>query len=240
VKLYFDSSKLPKKGTCLNVNFTINQEKMAYPDPENGNITFKFIPSGWEFPTQVKTLIVAWAMPSDQTLLKYIEPKPGASDGVFYIWQYQNPVENASDMFVDATVKLAYDKSAFTLSEAATSNQEGGGEAFNWQCCWTIFWIIVIILVIWFIVAVVYEAYDSGDGIGPSVVVVLDHAGEAASDFISAVGDAGGSSGHGSGCAGGGGCACACACAGGGRAGCSRKSFGVSKLSNIIKEMSKE
>jgi len=230
-----DFKPLPKNGDCFNLRFTITQNKMAYPDPQNGNVTFKFIPAGWNFPIKVNTLTVIWNGPTDPVMLKLTEPKPMGTDGTNMIWMWSNPPMNSAGMFNDATIKLAYDKAAFALSDAATSKQEGGGESFNWKCCWTVFWIVIAILVLIFIIAWFSEAYESGDGFGPAFVTTMDNVGEVLSDLSSA-GGSGGSSGHSSSCACAG-CACACACAGGGRVGCSRKAIGVACLKQVIAEV---
>jgi hypothetical protein len=142
---------------------------------------------------------------------------------------------NAAGMFSNAAVKLAYDKNAYQLSEEATSPQEGGGEPTDYTLCCNVLIVIAIILLILFIIAVLTEAYESGDGIGPSIVTVLDSTGEVLSDIAGGVG---GSSGRSSGCASSS-CACACACAGSGRAGCSRKAIGVSRLAEAADQVIK-
>lgn len=244
VQLDFDKSNLPKNGDCFSLSFSIEQGKMAYTDPENGNITFKFIPAGWDFPIQVKTLTVGWIweIPGDQSLLKLAEPKPSGSDGTSTIWQWVNPSVDASKMFHDSTIKLAYDKSAFSLSEEATTktDQANGGEPLDLTFCLTIILIVVVILVVIFIIAVIFEAFDGGDGIGPASGRVIGGTFDAIDDVLSSSGGGyGGSSGHGSGCACAG-CACACACAGGGKVGCSRKGIGISCLLKVITEMTKD
>jgi hypothetical protein len=241
VQLDFDENKLPKNGNCFDLFFTITQNKMAYPDPENGNITFAFVPAGWKFPIQVKQLTVTWQGPTDPSLLKLTDPNPSVQNGTTMVWTWSDPVMDASNMFRSATLKFAYDKSAFTLSEAATTQKGGGngGSSFNWQFCWTVVIIILVVLLILFIIAVISEAYTSGDGVGPAIVTVIDNVGETVSDVLSDGGGFGGSSGHSSSCACAG-CACACACAGGGKVGCSRKAIGVACLSKVLTRMKRE
>lgn len=238
VQLDFDEGSLPKRGDCFDLFFSIVQNKMAYPDPENGNITFKFIPAGWKFPIQVKSLTLNWAAPIDPGLVKLTDPAPMAVVSTTMIWQWDNPLMDASGMFSDASVKFAYDKSAFTLSEAATTNTDSGNGGNSSDlgliCLWTIVVIVVLIIVLWIFLALI-EFVSSGDSLGTSFVTVASNV----SDVLSDGGGFGGSSGHSSGCACAG-CACACACAGGGRVGCSRKGIGIQCLDDTIKKMTKE
>jgi hypothetical protein len=238
VQLDFDKSNLPKNGDCFDLYFAIVQSKMAYPDPDNGNVTFKFIPAGWKFAINVKTLTVSWALPSDTSLLKVVDPKPVSQDEANMVWTWTNPAMDASNMFHDSVIKLAYDKSAFTLSDAAKTDTDAanGVAPFDWSFCCTVLIIIAVVLLILFFVLVIAEAYESGDGIGPAFITVTGSLVDAA---LSDGGGSGGSSGHGSGCACAG-CACACACAGGGKVGCSRKAIGISCLPKVISEMEKE
>jgi hypothetical protein len=235
VQLDFDPSNLPKNGDCFDLHFTILQGKMAYPDPENGNITFKFIPAGWNFSIKVNTLVVTWALPKDQSLLKVVDPKPVRQDEKNMVWEWTNPAMDASHMFHDSGIKLAYDKSVFTLSDSATTNTDAENGASQLDCC-TILIVIAVILLIIFIICVIAEAYTSGDGIGPAFVTVT---GAIVDTLASSGGGEGGSSGNSSGCACAG-CACACACAGGGKVGCSRKAIGISCVSRVISMMEKK
>lgn len=237
VQLDFDKSGLPKKGDCFDLNFSIVQNHMAYPDPENSNITFKFIPAGWTFPIQVKTLTLVWALPVDTSLIKLTDPAPTASGSGSMVWQWNNPSMDAAGMFSAASIKLAYDKSTFTLSDAAKTNNDGangGSPDLATICLWVIVVIVIIVLVLWIFGAII-ESIDSGDSLGTSFVTVAGNTIDAI-DEISNAGGSGGSGGHSSGCACAG-CACACACAGGGRVGCSRKAIGIACLDDAIEEM---
>lgn len=238
VQLDFDEAKLPKKDDCFDLGFSIVQGKMAFPDPQDAtHVTFKYIPPSWDFDIQVKKLIVTWALPADPSLVKLADPKP-VMDAMNMTWSWDNPSKDSNNMYDVATIKLAYDKSAFTLSDAATTDTEPYTLSLSgfWgsTCCWVIFWILLVILVIWILAAWARSA-DSGDGFGTSFVGV-------AGDFADAVveaGGSGGSSGGSSGCASG--CACACACAGGGKVGCMLKYIGIKMgcLQKVIEEMIK-
>ena len=237
VQLDFDGSNLPKNGDCFDLNFSIVQNKMAYPDDTNNQVTFKFIPAGWSFPIQVKTLTVTWALPSDQSLLKVIEPNPMSTDGTNMIWQWASPAMSSSGMFSDYAVKIAYDKTAFTLSDAATTKSDSGNGGSS-QGLPLIVWIVIIVVVVLIVVFLVSVMSD-GDGYGGG------GGGGIGGIFLGGGGSSGGgghSGGGGLGSGGGGsscacaGCACACACAGGGKVGCSRKGIGIACLPKVIKE----
>lgn len=240
VQLNFDPNNLPKNGDCFNLNFSIVQNKMAYPDPNNGNVTFEFFAAGWKFPIQVKVLTLNWAFPKDPTLVKLTDPAPTGKDTVNMTWQWQSPSMDASNMFSSATVKLAYDKSAFTLSDAATttSNSANGGvpSDLGTICFWAIVIVIVVILVL-LVIAAFARSIDSGDGLGTAFVSVVSDVAEA----VSSAGGEGGSSGNSSGCASMSSCACACACAAGGKVGCMLKMLGIKMgcLKKVIEEMTK-
>lgn len=237
VQLDFDKGSLPKKGDCFSLFFSIAQNKMAYPDPENENVTFKFIPAGWKFPIQVKSLTLKWMLPADPAMVKLTEPAPMVVDSTAMIWRWNNPPMNASGMFSDASVKFAYDKAAFTLSESATTNTDSGngGSGNLGSLCLTIFIVVVVVVVVIWILLAIAESINSGDSLGTSFITVADNF----SEVLSSGDGFGGSTGHSSGCACAG-CACACACAGGGRVGCSRKAIGIQCLEDVVKEMTED
>lgn len=153
VQLDFDQGNLPKNGDCFNLNFSVTQSHMAYPDPVNGNVTFELIPAGWDFPIQVKTLILNWALPIDPALVKLTDPAPMTKDLTFMTWQWTDPQMDASSMFRGATIKLAYDKSAFTLPvevqapESVNTDDESGAISINPIAILFIVLILVVLVI---------------------------------------------------------------------------------------------
>ena len=184
VQLDFDSSNLPRNGDCFNLYFTIVQYKMAYPNDADGTVTFKFVPAGWNFPINVNTLTVTWALPSDPSLVKLMQPAPTVTDATSVSWVWSNPSSDAADMFTDATVQMAYDNSAFTLTtdatavgNSATSSGNGGEGTSGGLSGGTILLIIVVAAVVLIIIGVVIynwtsggsdDSYSSGSGYTPS------------------------------------------------------------------------
>jgi hypothetical protein len=163
VQLDFDRGNLPKNGDCFDLYFAIVQSKMAYPDTGNGTVTFKFIPSGWNFPINVNTLIVTWALPSDPSLVKLTEPAPASTDATTMAWKWTNPAMNSSGMFADSAIKIAYDKSAFTLPAAAateTSPSTGSGVSN------LVIGVILVLVLLVFIVVVCWVLFGSSSDDG--------------------------------------------------------------------------
>ena len=261
VQLNFDRGNLPKNGDCFDLNFSIVQSRMAYPDAGNGNITFKFTPAGWSFPIKVKTLTLTWALP-DPSLVKLTEPAPTSKDEIAMTWQWDNPAMDYSGMFHDSTIKLAYNKSAFTLPVepvTTTKSEDGNGGSVDMTCL-TIIIIFVVLVVIVLIAYWIIEGPGGGDsgysgsysgggdsGLSPGSSSSRSSGGRSSSGVYSSGpssgssrgssgGGWGGSSGHSSSCACVS-CACACACAGGGKVGCSRKGIGIQCLEKVIKDM---
>jgi len=231
----FDFGTLPRTGDVFDLHFTITQGAMAYPDTSNNEVTFGFIPSGWTFPITVEQLTVSWASPSNPSLLKLVQPSP--TNGVMAMtWLWDSPAVNSYGMFEVASVELAYDQSAFTLSDAATAHSAGdngdysggnsgdSGSSGSGSAPGTVIFVIFVIFVFAAAAATnrAGDNYNGGPGIHPG-----------GRGFIG-----GGFGGGGCACAGCA-CACACACAGGGRVGCSRKAIGIECLPRIIRTMTK-
>ena len=243
VQLNFDRSQLPRNGDCFDLYFTVTQGKMAYPDPETGNVTFKFIPAGWTFPIEVRRLTVTWAMPGDPALLKFSEPNPTGTDGAQMTWQWNNPAMNSASMFSGATIELAYDAAAFKLSEEATTPSEGGNEqlVISVGCVTLIIIVVAIVLLLILLIALAEGGFGGGRRRRYSRGALwggggLGSGSRSGGGRARSGGGLGGSSGHSSGCACAG-CACACACAGGGKVGCSRKGIGIHCLARVINEL---
>lgn len=238
VQLDFDQNNLPKNGDCFDLNFSIVQKKMAYPDDNNNQITFKFIPAGWQFPIKVNSLTIIWGKPSDMSLLKVTDPSPASQDDANMYWQWNSPAMSSTYMFSDYAVKFAYDKSSFTLTDDATTSSDtgNGGDESGGGIILIIFVVILAIVLIVVIVGALTGSLGGGDD---------DYSGSGGIFF-----GGGSSSGHsgGGGLGGSGGgyscacasCACACACAGGGKVGCSRKGIGVRCLPHVLKEIKEE
>lgn len=229
VQLDFDGDNLPKNGDCFDLNFTIVQNAMSYPDEDNNQVTMKFIPSGWSFPIQVKRLTITWAIPEDSSLLKVTDPSPMGTDGSSMIWTWNSPVMNSSGMFGDYFVKLAYDPSTFQLSDEAKASSDSGNGGGGSAAGIVVLVIIVVILVVILFVALWLAEEGSGGGGG----YYGGGGGGLGSGHFGGGGLGSGGGGSSCACAG---CACACACAGGGRVGCSRKGIGIKCLPKVIKE----
>ena len=101
----FDFGTLPRTGDVFDLHFTVSQGQMAYPDPSNSEVTFKFIPAAWTFPITVRQLAVSWANPSSPSLLKLVQPAPTNGDTAM-TWQWDSPAIS-SGMFEDDSVELA-------------------------------------------------------------------------------------------------------------------------------------
>lgn len=162
VQLDFDRGNLPKSGDCFNLNFTVHQSDMVHPDPTNGNDTFEFYPAGWNFPINVKQITINWALPSDPKLILVTDPAPASTDASNMTWVWNNPQMDPSQMFIGATVKLAYDKSAFTLPVApppAPIQQPSGGGGTAGQ-------LVPILVVAVFIIAALIILWTAGTLLG--------------------------------------------------------------------------
>lgn len=231
----FDFNPLPKNGDCFDLSFTITQGKMAFPTTDDTNeVTFKFIPSGWTFPIKIASLTVMWTKSPDASLLKLTDPNPKATNDNIMIWQWTNPVMSSSGMFSDYAVKIAYDKSAFSLSEVATSpsdNANGGDGGLS------LFWIIVIVVIVVIVIILVLDWLTDGELIGIGGGGGYYSGGGLGGGHSGGGGLGGGGRGSSCACAS---CACACACAGGGRVGCSRKGIGIQCIRRVIKKVTGE
>jgi hypothetical protein len=217
----FNFASLPRTGDVFGLHFTISQGQMANPDTSNSLVTFNFIPAGWTFPITVNELTVTWANPSTPSLLKSVQPAPGQGSNVM-TWNWRSPAIDSSGMFSSNAVELAYDSSAFALSDAAiaqtgSNNGPSGGLGG---------YIIVLFLIAGLIALanklMAGDSYEGGAGIRPGQAGYMGYRGGCACACA--------------GCA----CACACACAGGGKVGCSRKAIGIACLPNAIRTMSEE
>lgn len=234
VQLDFDSGHLPKKGDCFNLGFSIIQGQMAYSDSTNNQTTFKFIAGGWDFPITVKTLTITWALPTPTSLLKVATPKPmsTSADGKNMVWTWNSPAMASDHKFDDYSVGLAYDPTAFQLSDTAkTTNSSGNGGSGGSG----IIILIVVIVVIVLVVVVVAVMASDGDGYGGGGIGIFGGGGGGGHSGGGGLGGGGG--GYSCACAG---CACACACAGGGRVGCGRKGIGVRCFMKIFKKTEEE
>ena len=225
----FDFGTLPRTGDVFNLSFSITQGAMAYPDTGNGEVTYEFMPAAWTFPITVSQLTVLWTNPSDPSLLKFAQPAP-TYGGEAMSWQWQHPSIDGSGMFGDDEISLAYDQSAFTLSDAATAQTDSGNGGFSsggssgsTSMVGGFLVVVVFLGIVWTLSWVVSgDNYRGGPGVRP----------------VRAGFFGGGFGGGGCACACAG-CACACACAGGGRVGCSRKAIGIACLTKVIRSMTK-
>ncbi len=237
VQLDFDQNNLPKNGDCFDLYFSIVQNNMAWTDTANNQTTFNFIPAAWTFPIKVNTLTVTWALPADKSLLKVTEPSPTSSDATNMIWTWTSPAIDSTGMFHDYNVKLAYDPSAFQLSDAAKASSDsgnggsGGSEAGGLSLFVIV--VIIIVVVVILIVVVAMISSDGGYGGGGGGIFLGGGGGGDGGGHSGGGGLGGGGGGYSCACAG---CACACACAGGGRVGCSRKAIGLQCLTQAIEE----
>ena len=176
VQMNFDRGNLPKNGNCFNLHFTIIQNKMAYTNDSDGTVTFKFIPAGWNFPIVVNTLTVLWTLPSDPTIIKLTDPAPSDSDAANVVWQWVNPPMNSAGMFDGATIRLAYDKSAFVLpadsSQDGVPTNDGGGNVSGGTILLIVLVVGIVFIVIgcWLYSNVSDDSYTKGSGYTPTYV----------------------------------------------------------------------
>jgi hypothetical protein len=225
VQLNFN--KQPVAGDCWDINFTIDQRQMAYAQGSD-EVSFQFTPGWFDF-AKINALTIIWDV-TDQSLVHKTDPAPTPAPS--------QDVWRATDLSPNEkfTVTITYAKSAFpTLSSLAPgppSSEPGSttstGESDNgWLVC-------LVILIILFLIFLprIFRTYGwdggYGGGLGRAFVGGLGGGGSGSSGGRSG-GGGGGFAGRGSSCACAS-CACACACAGGGRAGCTRKGFDISRL----------
>lgn len=235
-----DFAKLPKKGDCFNLNFTIVQEQMANLQGEE--VTFKLTPGWFDFAT-IKKLKITWMLPTDASLVHKMDPE-AVRTGNQAVWTKENLAPNQK-----FTVSLVYAKTAFpelsTSVPVETGGETGGGLGAGWIILIIIAIIIIVIVVIFWIGNDSYGGgYTSSQGGSDHTTSTIgayttprteshttgsiSHTGGSTSSSRPRSGGGGGSfSGRGSSCACVSSCACACACAGGGRVGCSLKKIGA-------------
>lgn len=123
------------------------------------------------------------------------ETDSNEKSSMYYIWSYKNLAEGEK-----ITANIKYDDSGFYVDENMQYKEDNHTGGFIIGIIFVVFIIIIIVAII---VAFIDDDYSGGSGYGGGV-------------FVSSCAHS--SCVHSS-------CACACACAGGGRAGCSVKSF---------------
>lgn len=218
----FDFTHLPKAGERFQLTFTIHQKGMAHTKDED--VTFQFIPGWFDF-AEIRRLTVKWHLPEDPAMIKLVKPET-TLDGNMAIWTVENLPPSDKGQ-VDLQVMVA--KTAFPGWNENEAVDNSGRDLL--LIC---FWVVVAILVIILVLLIIGWLSDGGGYSGGSYVGrrgFFEYATDTVSEVLSAVSDSGGSfGGRGGSCACASSCACACACAGGGRAGCSRKGFDLTRF----------
>ncbi|MGB8644489.1 MAG: hypothetical protein WCF84_04580 [Anaerolineae bacterium] len=225
VQLNFN--KQPLAGECWDLNFTINLREIAYAQGSD-EVSFQFTPGWFDF-AKINALTITWDLPGDRSLVHKTDPAPtiGQSQAV---WSDTNLAPN--DKF---TVTITYAKSAFPNLTAAGappsppgSSSTGAPDFSSWILC-----LFVLIAVLLIVGSRIFRAFGSdggyGSGLGGAFLGGFAGGGSGGGSSSRSGGGGGGFAGRGSSCACAA-CACACACAGGGRAGCTRKGFDISRL----------
>jgi len=204
---------------------------MVYKTGED--VSFKFVP-GWFDYAKVSELHLTWALPSDISLVKSLDPKPDSQFDNRATWITRNLQTNQKAK----AVTLVYSTTAFaelklTTSSQPASPQDKNSDGTNW---WVIALVVVLVVVVIVVIAIMIwsDGYGGGGYTGGSY---RGGGGYGGGWGGSSSGSSGGSrpsggslGGGGSGRSGGGGggfsgrgsscacvssCACACACAGG-------------------------
>lgn len=210
-QVHLDFARLPKAGDKFQFYFVINQGNMAYPAGED--ISFKFVPGWFDF-AEIEELRVSWVLPSDNSLVKKLDPPPAIRDGNQVVWVTKKMVPNQKA----DPITLIYVKSAFPGLKEVKQGESSGGIPTR-----VIVLIVVIVVIIVFVV--IFVVCD--DGYGGGGYAGGYHSGGGGGGGGRGGGGGGGFSGRGSSCACVSSCACACACAGGGRVGCSERGFEI-------------
>lgn len=218
-------SKQPLAGECWDLNFTIKQRQMAYAQGSD-DVAFQFTPGWFDF-AKISALTVTWDLPTDQSLVHKVDPEATRGQNRA-VWTSTNLAPNQK-----FTVTVAYAKSAFPNLTSASASPPSPPSSSAGQD-YSIFLCVLVLVVIILIVAVRGLRLWGGDG-GYGGIPGGAFYGGSGGGFVDSGrgsrsgGGGGGFAGRGSSCACAS-CACACACAGGGRAGCTRKGFDVSRL----------
>lgn len=234
--VHLEFAKLPMTRECFTFDFTIHQSGMAHLSGED--VAFQFTPGWFDF-ARIEALRITWIVPGDVTLVKTLDPKPTSVAEGKAIWETANLAPNQK-----FTVNLVVAMSVFPDLDVEAATQpgpttEGGGGDWLMLLCVIVIVVIVLFVLLAMLIGDSSGSYSSGGSIGS-----YHSSGTYSGGFGGSIGgssggrssggrssSSGGSySGRGSSCACVSSCACACACAGGGRAGCSRKGYNVSRF----------
>jgi hypothetical protein len=264
-KMRIDLTREVNAGDCVTVSTVVHQFRMGYLDNTTSEISYQFTP-GWFNDVPVDHLLLSWQLPANVALLKSLDPKPNTQNDAQATWEsvlqpgdkftiavtYDKaafPNFNTDQLAPASTPPINYGQTASGSTNSGNNGSQPSGispatgiivpTVVGTCACVPILIILIILVVIFSILGSVGRVYNRGGYFGGY------HGG---GGWIGGGGDggdltrpdrSGGCSGNfggrGSSCA----CVssgCACACAGGGRAGCSRKSFDVSGLFSRNKE----
>ncbi len=241
-----DFGRLPKKGERFQLYFEILQSGMVYKAGED--VSFKFVP-GWFDYAKVSELHLTWALPSDTSLVKSLDPKPDSQFDNRATWITRNLQTNQKAK----AVTLVYSTAAFAELKLTTSSQPASPQGDeNGETNWLVVVLIVVFVLIVIVVIAIMIWSDgyggggytggsyrggggygggwggsSGGSSGGSRPSGGSLGGGGGSSSGRSGGGGGGFSGRGSSCACVSSCACACACAGGGRVGCAERGLDI-------------
>lgn len=233
--VHLDFVHQPVAGECFTFNFTIHQSAMAHVSGDD--VTFQFIPGWFDF-ARIDKLTIVWAMPSDATLVKTLDPQSARSENGQAIWEALNLAPNQKFTVNLVIAKTAYPdlKTEDIVEEEPVPINGGAGVGIVTICLIIGVIIVVLALILW-----LSDSAGGGGGFsdggyiggysGGSGSTHGDSGGGGSSGRNS--GGGGNFGGRGSSCACVSSCACACACAGGGRAGCSAKGFDISWMKTL-------
>lgn len=253
-QVHLDFAHVPKAGECFSFNFTILQQAMAYPS--DTGVSFVFTPGWFDF-AKIEKLSVRWQLPKDISQVKGFDPAPKTQGDGLAVWEAENLAPNQK-----FTVKITVDKTVFPqlavqpTQAPAASDGSGGGFAIDpLLLCF----VVILVVVVVFVIAWAAYSLDSGSGGSySSGGYIGGYHSAPRNDSPSprysppspsprydpppsrSGGGSGNFGGRGSSCACVSSCVCACACAGGGRAGCARKGFDVSRLMRKRNQPAKE
>lgn len=93
-------------GECVTLNIQIHQYGLAKLDEGTGEIGFYFTP-GWFNEVPIDHMRITWHLPSDETLIKSINPKPSNQEAGLATW------EDALQPGEKFPVSVIYDAAAF-------------------------------------------------------------------------------------------------------------------------------